>query len=49
MTQAERLKMYCAVLLFSGGVKKMLVATGKSSKRGQKKALFVTQAHPHDR
>jgi len=34
--QAERLEVYGAALLFSGGIKEMLAAIGKSTKRGQK-------------
>jgi hypothetical protein len=36
-----------AALLFSGGIKKTLVAIVKSTKRGQKKGLFVTREHAH--
>jgi hypothetical protein len=32
---------YSAALLLSGGIKEMLAAIGKSTKRGQKKGLFV--------
>jgi hypothetical protein len=47
--QAERLEVYSAALLFSGGIKEMLVAIGKSTKRGQKKALFMMQTQAYDR
>lgn len=47
--QAARLEVYSAALLFSGGLKQMLVAIGKSAKRGQKKGLFVMQTHAYDR
>jgi hypothetical protein len=47
--QAEHLEVYSAALLFSGGIKQMLVAIGKSAKRGQKKGLFVMQTHAYDR
>ena len=45
--QAERLEVYSAALLFSGGIKEMLAAIGKSTKRGQKEGLFVMQTHAH--
>jgi hypothetical protein len=45
--QAERLEAHSAALLFSGGIKEMLVAIGKSTKRGQKRGLFVMQANAH--
>ena len=32
-----------------GGIKETLVAIGKSTKRGQKRGLFVMQTHAHDR
>jgi hypothetical protein len=44
-TRAARVKN--AALLFSGGIKKTLVAIVKSTKRGQKKGLFVTREHAH--
>lgn len=47
--QAEHLEGHSAALLFSGGIKKTLVEIGKSTKRGQKKGLFVRQAHARDR
>jgi hypothetical protein len=47
--QAERLEVYSAALLFSGGIKETLVAIGKSTKRGQKKALFMMQTQAYDR
>jgi len=40
---------YSAALLFSGGIKETLVAIGKSTKRGQKKALFMMQTQAYDR
>jgi hypothetical protein len=46
--QAERLEVYSAALLFSGCIKQMIVAIGKSTKRGQKKGLFAMQTHAHD-
>jgi hypothetical protein len=47
--QAERLEVYSAALLFSDDIKETLVAIGKSTKRGQKKGLFVMQTLAHDR
>jgi hypothetical protein len=47
--QAERLEVYGAALLFSACIKEMLVAISKSTKRGQKKGLFVMQPHAYDR
>ncbi|CAE6779416.1 hypothetical protein [Paraburkholderia domus] len=41
MARGKRLKIYSAALLFSGGIKEMLAAIGNSTKRGQKKGLFV--------
>jgi hypothetical protein len=40
---------HSAAPLFSGGIKQMLVAIGKSTKRGQKKGLFAMQTHAYDR
>jgi hypothetical protein len=45
----ERLEVYSAALLFSGDIKEKSVAIGKSTKRGQKKGLFVMQTRAHDR
>ena len=45
--QAQRAEVYCATLLFSGGIK-ILAVIGKSTKRGHKKGLFVTQMSAHD-
>jgi hypothetical protein len=39
--QAERREVHSAALLFSGDIKRTLVAIGNSTKRGQKKGLFV--------
>ena len=47
--QAERLEMYGVAPLFSGGIKEILAAIGKSTKRGHKKGLFVMQTHAHHR
>lgn len=47
--QARHMEVYSAAMLFSGGIKEMLVAIGKSAKRGQKKGLFVMQTHAYDR
>jgi hypothetical protein len=44
---SKRLGMYSAALLFSGGIKEMPAAIGKTTKRGQKIGLFVTQTHAH--
>ena len=45
--QAKHLEGYSAALLFSGGIKEMPAAIGKTTKRGQKIGLFVTQTHAH--
>jgi hypothetical protein len=45
--QAGRLEVYSAAPLFSGGLKEMLAAIGKSTKRGQKRGLFVMQTHAY--
>ena len=47
--QAERREVYSAALLFSGGIKTILVTIGKSTKRAQKEGLFVMQTHAYDR
>ena len=47
--QAERLELDGAALLVSSGIKEMLVAIAKSTKRGQKKGLSVMQTHAYDR
>ena len=38
---AHAVEMYNAPPLFSGGIKELLAAIGKSTKRGQKKGLFA--------
>jgi hypothetical protein len=48
MARRQSLEVYSAVLLFSGDIREMLAAIGKSTKRGQKKGLFVMQTHAHD-
>jgi len=45
--QAERLEVYSAARLFSGGIEEMLAAIGNSTKRGQKEGLFEMQTHAH--
>jgi hypothetical protein len=47
MILSKRLGMDSAPLLFSGGIKEMPPAIGKTTKRGQKIGLFVTQTHAH--